>query len=361
MKQITLNCFSSLDEITDEQLITNEQLLVINFVNEKYNICNYSLKKIFAKYAYEIKTSGTFFDPNGMKSNVKISNFIKINNKFYETYFSHSYQKFEEKNLGFRQKKYSKTIISNLAFKIEEHIIVDLSISIIMNSKNVRIEKKILLYDNKQEEYISISHENNFDIIFNHFLSLCEENKEKDEFVLFFNISKFTIDDYIKDDKKTMYKQIKKFFVTDQKIITKRSLDNMLKNSFNLNENTKCYFPFTYWLNNVIFTFTDNENNIIENYKPTEQEKSLLRFMTKYYLNSYKNYDVVINPFTGKITRKNFYVLYDSNTGIVLGKGGSRYPYKYYLKYNNIIYEEDKNDNLTKLIDEYDMFKKLMN
>ena len=50
MKQITLNCFSSLDEITDEQLMTNEQLLVINFVNEKYNICNYSLKKIFAKY-----------------------------------------------------------------------------------------------------------------------------------------------------------------------------------------------------------------------------------------------------------------------------------------------------------------------
>lgn len=361
MKQVTLNCFSSLDEISCEDLKNQKQLLVINKVNDScHEILNYTLNNILIDCIYSISVSGFTFKYDNLKHISKTLNLIKIKNKFYETLFSlySFHSNIHVENIGFSQEKYSKTITNSLTFNINENHVINLTFSITFR-KIIMLQKKINIYDGDKNKRILISNGDNLDIIFNYFLNLCEDKDAKNKFKYYIDLLNFNIKDYIEDNEKIKFNDIKKYLVNEHKIITNKCLNNLLNNSFQLNDNIKCYFPF-YYENTVNFTFTNNDN-IVQNYTPTEVEKKLLEFMKKYYLNYNNSYDIVINPFTKKISKPHFKIFYESETGVIISKYRDSYYNKYYLKYNNILYEENDADCLKELIDEYNIFKKLMN
>ena len=368
---MNIECFSSLNDVSDEILKTKDQILVINKVEEKFNIFNYQLVSKFATCAYDFKVVGSFYDENNnLNAKTGTCHFIRIDNEFIPTSMSYLPQRIMMNQNGFSFERYSKTIDYNLVFDIEENTKVKLMIRFSFG-KIITCEKSIHLCDYANNKKVAIRKELNLDKIFNYFLSLCNLN-DKDKFVDILNISNYKIKDNILNSKNNnydQYKLIKKEFVYNQKIITKKFLDKMLNSCFRLNDNVICYFPFILLYDSISsriveFTFVNNDGDIIDNYNRNDIENDVLNHLSTYYKNGYgKQSD--LDPFTKKFNKKSYYIGYESSTGIVLCKGSkstkNNVPNKIYLNYNNIYYETKNSKDNEQILNEYNMLKRLTN
>ena len=257
-----------------------------------------------------------------------------------------------------------------MVFDIEKDVKVKLFIRFSFR-KMITCEKHIYLYDSINNKKAFIFKGLNLDKIFNYFLSLCNLD-DKDEFVKMLNISNYKTKDNIlnsKNNDDNQYKLMKKEFVSNQKVITKKFLDKMLNSSFRLNDNITCYFPFILPYNDISssiveFTFTNNDGDIVDDYIPNDIENDVLHHLSTYYKNGYGKQSE-LDPFTKKFNKKSYYVGYESSTGILLFKSSkirrSKAQSKIYLNYNDIYYESRNNKDNEQILSEYDMLKRLTN
>lgn len=334
---------TEIEKIKIEEL-KNDQILIMNKVNDKYNIYNYKFNDISFDIIYEFNYSSIenynnkVYSENGNKKFILLGNQLINIDKY--NYSSYSFVDKEEKT---NITKNNNECCINLSFKILEDIFININFRYAYFKDEIKLNKIIKI--SKDKSSIFINDKNNFDIILDKLLNLYNDIEDKTRFLTYIKYMNCSINDYLKNNDNY------KFFI--ESIKTNLNLKKIKVEHIKLNEYVNLYFPIIKNVENKIFIFVDNENNEIQ-YIPNEVENKVIKTLIDYYYEKRE----VMNPISGKFDRRIYKLFYKSKTGCIIGcnKGYSNY---YYLLYNNLYYRtcDYKND----IKDEYEIYKKLIN